>query len=106
MQIGDLPIPDKASKIGDLCSHKLTALDCDNKKIDCTGKMSGLDGTRQSAQTWTAGGHSKNIWFIDSSDAPHSVQSVSPCIPLALNFFLTDIYPDTRYDRKCFILGG
>ena len=50
MQIGDLPIPDKASKIGDLCSHKLTALDCD-KKNDCIGKMYELDGTRQSAQT-------------------------------------------------------
>ena len=32
-----------------------------------SGKISRFEGIRESAQTWTADGHSKNTWFIDFS---------------------------------------
>ena len=57
-------------------------------------KKFGFDGILDSAQTWRVGGHSKNTWFNDSSGSPHRAHQVSPCIPLALRFFVTAIQPD------------
>ena len=56
-------------------------------KSDWVRKISGLDEMCDSAHTCTAGGHSKNTWFMDSSGSPHRAQTVSPWIPLAFNFF-------------------
>ena len=95
MQIDGPLTPEKPSKINDPCSQS-----------DWMGKNYGYEGIRESAQTWTAGGHSKITWFIDSSGAPHSAQIVSPCIPLGLKLFLTAVHPDTSCHKKCFILGG
>ena len=62
--------------------------------------MSGFDEIRERAQTWTAGEHYKNTWFIDSKSAPQRARWMSPCIPLILNFFLTDIQPETICHKK------
>ena len=74
-------------------------------KRELVGKMAGFDGIFDSAQTWIAGGHSKNTWFIDSSGAPHLTQQMSPCSPHACKFFLTAIHPDTNCHKKCLIFG-
>ena len=44
---------------------------------------------------------------MDSSGAPYHAQIVSPCIPLALIFFLTAIHPaDTSFHKNVSSLGG
>ena len=61
-------------------------------KRELVGKIDGFDGIFKSAQTWSAGGHSKNTWFIDSYEAPHLAQTMSSCIPFARRFFLSAIH--------------
>ena len=75
-------------------------------KRELVGENSWIRWYLWECPTWSAGGHSKNTWFIDSSSAPHLAQHISPCIPRACRFFLTAIYPVTNCHRKCFIFGG
>lgn len=73
-------------------------------KREQEGKIVGFDGILERAQTWRAGGHSKNTRFIDSSEAPHRAQHISPCNLLTCKFFLTDIHPDTNCHKKMLYL--
>ena len=96
MQTDDLPSAGKLSRTADPCLWR----------ENLAGKIAGFDGIFEGAQTWIAGGHSKNTWFMDSSWAPHLPKQIPPCIPLACKFFFTVIHPVTNCHRKCFNFGG
>jgi len=70
-------------------------------KRELVGKIAGFGGIFERVQTWIAGGHSKNTWFIDSSWAPHLTQQIYSCIPLACKFFFATVHLVTNYPRKC-----
>ena len=48
---------------------------CEEREL--VGKISGFDGIFEKAHTCSIGGHSKNIWFIDSSSVPHLAHHIS-----------------------------
>ena len=75
-------------------------------KRELVGKIAGFVGIFERAQTWSAVGHSKNTWLIDSSSAPHLAHHISPSILRACKFFLAATHFVTNCHRKCLIFGG
>ena len=72
-------------------------------KIDVLGKMPGLVGILDKAQTCIAGGHSKRRCFIDSETPPHLIHVRSD--PQCRSTSLLEVarHPERACQRKCLI---
>lgn len=74
--------------------------------IEALGKIFGFDGIFENAHIFTARGHSKQTWFIDSSSTTKIIHCESHLMSEVCKFFMTGTYPYIAGQTNCLNFGG